>query len=346
MKFAHTLSLIILASLSSLAPAEETSKPKLFSSHDMMHLTLEAPFKTMYRKRDKTLVHPATLRYDSNGQPASLPLELQLRGNFRLDSDNCSKPPLRFLFNKKASKGTPFAKLERVKFVQPCKDKSHYKELVLKEYLAYRLYNEVTDLSYRVRLVSIDLVDTDRNQTINTLGFFIEPNKRLSKRIDKDRLKIQKVRISQADNLAMAQLNLFQYMIANTDYSALTAKKGEECCHNVRIFQAKGDRYITPIPYDFDFSGFVNAPYAKPSIPNTIKNVRQRRYRGLCEQNDELRRQAKVFYNKRNTFNGLINELELAKPQTLERAVAYLEKFYSVVGDPKLVEKRLVKFCR
>ena len=39
---------------------------------------------------------------------------------------------------------------------------------------------------------------------------------------------------------------------------------------------------MIPIPYDFDFSGLVDAPYATPPDVLKIANVRQRFYRGYC----------------------------------------------------------------
>ncbi len=347
MKFINvTLFCLLLFPSLNVFAAEGSKKSRLFKGHEVMQLSLEAPFKEIYRVRDKTIKHKASLSYLDNGQRKSIPMNLQLRGNFRLDRENCSEPPLRFLFNKEVVRGTPFAKLEKVKFVQPCKRKAHYQELVYREYLAYRLYNEITDDSYRVRLAEVKLVDSQKGSENTVFGFFIEPNKRLAKRLERKQLKAQSIPMNQVDNVAMARLNLYQYMIANTDYSAITAKDGEECCHNVRVFKADADRYITPIPYDFDFSGMVNAPYAVPGISNSIKSVRQRRYRGFCEQNTALRQQAKMFSNKRGQMNLLVESLPGLNESSRKKTLAYLEKFFKTVGDAKLVEKKLVRYCR
>ena len=66
---------------------------------------------------------------------------------------------------------------------------------------------------------------------------------------------------------------MFQYAIGNTDWSAI---KG----HNVLLVESDG--LVTPVPFDFDFSGLVNAQYASVSPELSISNVRQRVFRGVC----------------------------------------------------------------
>ncbi len=51
-------------------------------------------------------------------------------------------------------------------------------------------------------------------------------------------------------------VDVFQYLIGNTDWSGVEM-------HNMELFQTPAGVYAT-IPYDFDFSGIIDARYAEP----------------------------------------------------------------------------------
>ena len=80
---------------------------------------------------------------------------------------------------------------------------------------------------------------------------------------------------------ALALLDVFQYLIGNTDWSAFAGPRGEDCCHNV-VPYVRADGTFVPVAYDFDASGIVNPPHAAPDQRLPIRNVRQRLYRGRC----------------------------------------------------------------
>ena len=65
-------------------------------------------------------------------------------------------------------------------------------------------------------------------------------------------------------------------MIGNTDWSEVAG-------HNVEVLGIGG--VALPVPYDFDFSGIVEAPYAVPGRSLSIKTVQDRLYRGWCRGN-------------------------------------------------------------
>ncbi len=43
---------------------------------------------------------------------------------------------------------------------------------------------------------------------------------------------------------------------------------------------------LLPVPYDFDLSGVISTPYARPNTSLPIKNVRERYYKGCCRTLD------------------------------------------------------------
>ena len=86
---------------------------------------------------------------------------------------------------------------------------------------------------------------------------------------------------------AAARFAMFNYMIGNLDWSVRAGPQGDSCCHNGRL--VGGGPLLTPVPYDFDFSGLVDAPYATPPEGFKINSVRQRLYRGYCAHDAEAR---------------------------------------------------------
>ena len=62
---------------------------------------------------------------------------------------------------------------------------------------------------------------------------------------------------------------MFEYMIGNTDWEIAMLR-------NVRLVKAPESGKTLLVPYDFDFSGLVSAPYSSPSSETGLKTVRDR----------------------------------------------------------------------
>jgi len=321
---------------------------KLFKSDIPLRLTLTAPLALIYSERDKskTYSHAKLSFVDDEKKDVNLDIGLRVRGNFRLNKKNCSNPPLKFVIGKNA-KGTYFSKQKELKLVLPCKRRPRYQEFIYLEYLSYKIYNLLSEDSYRVRLAELTLVDSDnRHKTVVYDTFFIEPHKRLAKRIKKAKLGIQRVKLEQLESRSLAVQNLFQYMIANTDFSTLTGAEGETCCHNVKLFKGKTDTKVLAIPYDFDSTGLVNAPYAVPGRAVKISSVKTRRYRGFCEQNDHLKQAIPRFNETRKEIIALFKNMKGLSPKATNRALKYLDRFYETINNPEMLQKKILKRCR
>jgi hypothetical protein len=329
-----------------LTSATANGADKLFSSHEKLVVSLTGPFKTLYRERDVEKTYAGQLGYtDEHGGQVDLKVEVQVRGNYRLDRAHCSNPPLRVIIDKKVSKSSLFRKLKDVKLVVPCNKPSKYERYLILEYLIYRMYNQLTPQSYRVRLVEINLINSEREETRTYPAFFIEPHRRLRKRLDKKKVSVKSVTVNELEPEGLAMLSLFQYMIGNTDYSPLTGAAEKDCCHNVKLYQGKHDSQLTAIPYDFDFAGFVSAPYAEPHPKVNIRSVRMRRYRGYCEQNEDVRKSVAHFNSARDSIEDLI-ALSALHDGVKKSTTKYLKPFYEVINDPKKIEKLVLSYCR
>jgi hypothetical protein len=287
-----TAGVIALALVSASPEASARDADALFQSDELLSITLEGPISTLDKERElDTVYEPANLTYkDSKGETVTLTVRLKPRGNKRLSHGICSFPPLRILFDKKESANTIFAKQKKLKLVTQCRpDLKRYEYYLLTEYYSYKSLNLLTDNSYRVRLARISYVNsekepgTDENKgdLHTTYAIFIEPTKRLAKRIDRKRLKLNETSAKQLDGTHLNLVSLFQLMLGNTDWSA-THGGNDECCHNGKLFGEADSSDNLYIPYDFDMTGLVNPDYATVDKALKLNSIRERRYRGYC----------------------------------------------------------------
>ena len=169
-------------------------------------------------------------------------------------------------------------------------------------------------------------------------GFFIEPLGEVAKR---NGLKVAKlgslVPLAQIDPVAGARFAVFEYMISNYDWSMRAAPKGEECCHNGRLLtDGSPGTLLTVVPYDFDFSGLVDAPYADPPEGIPIDNVRQRNYRGYCMHLAQARAFAAQLSPRRFEFLGLFSQIPGLEPREQSKAAGFIQGFFNDVDSGKI----------
>lgn len=317
----------------------------LFQDSAVLNVTIDAPFATIVKERPREEYLTGTLTYVSQGDKAiSLDIGIRTRGNDR--HENCQFPPLRLNFKKSQTEGTLFEHQDKLKLVVHCHNVANRnKQSVLREYIAYRILNTLTDLSFKVRLLHVHYVDSDARRSDTTrYAFLIEHKDRLAKRTLTDTLEIDRTRYEdlQANHLNLTAL--FQYLIGNTDFSPIASPPGENCCHNYQLFLGDEGR-IYSIPYDFDRSGIVNTAYATPSPRFNLRNVRQRLYRGRCANNTYLPENLRSFQEQRNVIFGLIERQAELNPQTRKYLQSYVEGFFKIIDDPDSIERRISEKC-
>jgi hypothetical protein len=111
------------------------------------------------------------------------------------------------------------------------------------------------------------------------------------------------------------------------------------------LFRKKKADPILAIPYDFDQSGFVSAPYATPAEPFKLRSVRQRLYRGRCVNNEYLEGSLQRFRERRSDIYLMINEQEGLTKGTRKKLVSYVDQFYRLINRPSDVERYIVDKC-
>ena len=165
-------------------------------------------------------------------------VQVRVRGKSRLRV--CDFPPLRMNFSEDDTGQTVFAEQDKLKLVTHCRNRTVAEADAIQEYAAYRIFNLISDISYRVRLLRITYRDTDERRSDEQLqryGFVIESQVGLAERIGGHPADVAGVSLQSLDEDQLAAVYIFQYMIGNTDWSLVRAEDEdklvqtfERCC--------------------------------------------------------------------------------------------------------------------
>ena len=325
--------LAALVGSSALAAPPSLPTP-LFSSDAPIHVTLQGPMSSLASNRSET-PRPATMTVDG----VAYPITLSPRGIFR--KANCEFPPLRVELARPAPPGSLFEHQHRLKLTAFCKKSGGFQQKVLLEYAAYRLYNLMTPQSFRARLATVDYLDESGRPYISRVGFFVEDVDDLAKR---NGLKVARmgslVPVQQLDPVSAARTALFEDMISNYDWSMRAGPKGDDCCHNARLLtdSAPGS-LLTVVPYDFDFSGLVDAPYADAPEGIPVDSIRQRTYRGYCFHMSQASAIAAQLSPRRAEFTGLFATIPGLDPREQAKAAGFIKAFFDDLAGGRVLNK-------
>ncbi|MCP3930767.1 MAG: hypothetical protein GY705_16895 [Bacteroidetes bacterium] len=336
-----------LISCSVKLPADHTSvnfdglanQDGLFESDDILDLRLSGDTRTLFNDRsDNAIYHPMEISYATKkGQTISIPLKVKTRGNFRRMKENCFYPPLWLNFSKtKTPETSLFAGQDKLKLVTPCRDQ----KFVVREYLVYKLYNLLSEQSFKVRLVRVVFADTQKGKDTNPLyGIILEDEDEMAKRNNAVILKKNKLRPNKTDREAFLRMAVFEFMIANTDWSV-------QYRHNVKLLASEKGLLPITVPYDFDHAGIVNTPYAHPAPQLNLRSVRERLYRGYCmEDMSEFEVVFAQFNALKDEFYKVYTESEFLEERNVKTTIKYLDEFYKDINNPKISARAFLYPC-
>ena len=323
------------------ARRSEADARQLFRDVEPLAFTLTADFKAINKDRnpESTKRYPGVISAAAGGASGELPVQLGTRGHFRLMSRNCDFVPLRVEFPRDRTAGTAFDGQTNLKLGTHCRGDRAYDNYTLREYLTYRLFNMVTPLSFRARLGRATYVDATSKKAIGTrYSIFIEHENEVARRFGGRIVELPRIVFNDLDGPTLTRMMLFEYMIGNTDFSIWAL-------HNVRLVQDRARR-LYPVPYDFDLSGFVHAPYASPDPRIGIRSVLDRLYRGPCRTVEEFEEAASALRAKRGDMLALIDSMADLDRDARVEAKEFLDSFFRSIEKPGAVKKQFVDGCK
>jgi hypothetical protein len=312
----------------------------LFTNDEVLNLSLWFNISEYIKKKPKEDYLDAILTYYlSPADSINKKIRLRSRGEFR--NGYCDFPPLVLNFKKTDFAMTDLNKLEKMKVVTHCKYGSE--ENLFREYLIYRLYQELTDKSFRVRLIHITYHNTAKvKKPVQTYAFFIEPLGLLAERLGM--IPVESLNLTQRNILpeAIDRVAIFNYMIGNTDWSV----PNQHNCKILMIPNSERPDLGMIVPYDFDYSGLVNADYAVPAEGLRIESVRERIYLGRCRTEEEHLKSLMEFSEKKEEFYRVIQDFSLIHEKTRKEMIRYLDEFFEGFDKQNTVMYELLQDCQ
>ncbi|MFH6768471.1 hypothetical protein V8G56_06975 [Gaetbulibacter aquiaggeris] len=315
----------------------------LFSNQEPLFIKLRMSVKDVKKNTNDSTFLESILYYKNEvGLYDSLKIDLRARGNNR--RDNCYYAPLKLKLSKSATKGTLFEGNKKLKLVLPCLIESHNNDYVIKELMAYQLYEIVTPVHYKTRLVNIEFIEEKGKRTItkDLKGVLIEDIDNVAKRLHGNEIK-RRILPLQQDDLASIRNSFFQYLIANTDFSTTYL-------HNGKLLFV--DKKIIPLPYDFDMSGLVDASYSVVSnIQNVtldITDVKERVYKGYKRDALLFEQVRKEFINNKSKMFEVIDHLEKHFEDSNQFIIAkrFVTEFFDIIENDKSFKKKILDKAR
>jgi hypothetical protein len=312
---------------------------RFFTDEGLIQASLSTDIKQLQNETREDQFQSATISLllpDSSNYSGQI--SASARGKFRRNF--CRIPPMMLNFR---NAGAPLLQsLGKLKLVIGCGQSEGDEELLLKEFLVYKIYNLLDDRSFRVRLIRMNYTDTRKKlKPFSQYAFFIEDDADMARRNGCQKREEVKLLTEATNRDMMTQVALFQYMIGNTDWAVPNN-------HNIKLIYDRKNKQGPPfvVPYDFDYCGLVDASYAIPNEIIGTEKVTERVYRGFPRTMEELQISLDNFRSKKDSIYNLINKFELLSSKTRKAMTGYLEEFFRLIEDKRQVKSIFIDNAR
>ena len=313
----------------------------LFSDQIPVEIKLGYSNKEMNKKTNDSTFIDTTMEFLHEGKWSSINVNLRARGNFR--RNECYFPPIKMKIKKDQYKETIFDGNKTMKLVLPCKIESENNDNILQEFIAYKIYEQISPYHFKTRRVNIDFTEPKGKKKVKTFklkGFLIEDDKRVSQRHE-SRVFERFVHPMAMDHLTSVHNAFFQYLLGNTDFSVAYQ-------HNGKLMYSEADKKIIPLPYDFDMTGWVNPSYATVNTTLGINSVQDRKYRGFKREQQYFDQVRKEFLDKKSSLMEMVAsfESEFSDPKEYKNMFDFMGDFYETMEDDSKFQKSIVDESR
>lgn len=331
MKNLIILTLILLGSLQGFAinNTSNTMHPKpdfdsiqtLFQKiQKYEQIEIVVNFDSLMASRRKNTEYSASLTLKRVNQPdLVLSTKVRPRGKFRRSM--CEFPPLRLNFDKQELRELNlYQQYDKLKLVTHCNSENVDAKYLLKEYWTYKLFNEVTDSSFRVHLLEITFIDeVDASKKIKSLAFIIENTNEMAHRLKGEIVEGVGIPSSAVSPDSYHDALIFNYMIGNADWRIDLQK-------NLKLVKHHNSDLYTMVPYDFDFAALVSPPYLRGGGEKARSDLNQRAVSSADKT--LLNRSLQKFKGLQKTGFTCFKQCDKLKMQEKAEMTVYLKSFF------------------
>jgi len=315
----------------------------LFEDETPLEITLKFDITTYLRKKpkDEYLKGKITL---NPGSADSLTRDIRIRTRGVFRNTECYYAPLELNFRGAHFGYTDLDSIRKIKMVSQCNSGRESEKYIMTEYLIYKMFSALTDTSFMVRLMKVNYVDSEnRQKPFTQYGFFIEPVQLLADRTNSVEIKSRALTQKSVYPHMIDRIAIFNYMIGNFDWAVPNQ-------HNIKTFKPRvfeNDYLVSAVPYDFDFTGLVDASYAIPDDKITgTTSIRERIFLGVCRSREEYQLALEEFLVKKDEFYGLINDFPYLDEKQKKKMIYYLETFYDMCTGKQKILNVFLNSCK
>ena len=314
----------------------------VFKDDYPLEIQLEYGRKALLEKTNDSTYMPTLIRVISEGTSYTIAGQIRARGSFR--KENCFYTPIKIKVDPESAAGTPLEGVNKFKVVLPCKIEKGNDDATVKEFIAYKIYEQLMPYHFKTRLLDIQWMDTDgrRPKPYAVKGFLLEDIDELAVRYEANEIKRRIPALQQCDTTSVG-VAYFEYLIANTDFSSRMR-------HNIKLIFKDG--HVIPVPFDFDLSGLVNASYAQVSgaqyLSKQINEVTSRAYKGYLRDEEIMQYKRFYFVNRKDAVMGTVTAYEkyLENSRSGKAMQVFLSQFYKIFEDDKRFERLILRHAR
>jgi len=340
MKYIKWLLIISLLLNVHVSPAQSRiDSVKFFMEDKLVDMTLTTDIRKLQGEKKLNVYQPANVSLIfPDSTVITEDIRLYARGHFR--RDNCTIPPIMLNFHNPTS--PLLSPLGKLKLVIGCGNSSDDEQLILKEFLAYKIYNLLEPKSFRAKLLKVNYRDSkSKMKSFSQYAFLIEDDDAMAARSNCYQKESLNVNTESTERNTMTMVAVYEYFISNGDWSV----PGN---HNTKLIYPKDDKNAMPyvVPYDFDHSGLVNASYATPNEILGTESVTERVYRGFPRDMAELQATFDIFKKQKENIYSLIMNFSQLKEKTRKEIVNYLEDFYKTINNKSQVQSIFIDNAR
>jgi hypothetical protein len=313
----------------------------LFEIKEPLNLTLRFSVKELQKTKFKETYLPGvmTCHVNDNFEVAH---EVRIKARGEIRKKICYAPMFFVNIRHAGIEAEYLEDVIKLKMVHRCKTSNMYKYYVLREYLTYQIWNLLSPYSFNTRLVRLKIIDTSRkNKESEDWAFLIEPESMMAERNNCMPIKSDRLSLRTVDKEWMDKVAFFCYMVGQSDFS-VTGR------HNLKILTSKeyGTTGFIPVPYDFDYSGLVNAEYAIPGEPLGIESVTERYYLGACRSDEAYQKTIDWLNSYREKIRDLIQSFEYMEESEKENMISYLDGYFEDSGRSWFIGRSINSTCR
>lgn len=320
----------------SFSQTQGINRKDLFNDDRAIEITLITDIPKLLNSKTKPAFQKAGISFKLPDSDSTINEVILLRQRGKARKITCDMASLMLDF--KTPEAPLLSPLKKLKMVGGCGKTMNDEKYALKEYLVYKIFNLFTEMSFRVRLMKVTYVDSrNRYKPYTQYAFLIEDIDDLAKRNNCKEKEGQVINTERTNRDQMTLVGMFQFMIANTDWSVPNY-------HNMKLLTPKKDTLAMPfaVPYDFDYSGFVNTQYAVPTDGLGLNNITERQYRGFARTLEELEAMANIFIQKEEQVLAIINNFSLCETKAKKQMVEFIEEFYEIIRDKKQLKNNFI----